>query len=86
MEVKVIGVEDKQGVGKSGKDYDSYILYYAYARDRVVGQACKDKFVDKTMLAGAIKSAGGKSDMLVGKTLDLDFDQGGYLISAELVS
>lgn len=85
MHLKVIGIEAKEGISKkSGRPYDGYFVQYLSERPGLIGLEGKSTFFDRVFTDPKVKDIGGYQK-LVGKELDCDFDNKGYLLNFKVL-
>lgn len=86
MKFDVVGISAISGTSaKSGKPYDSYILYTSRGKASRcdAGVQTKELFVDKRFLGDLVNQVGDYTK-LVGRCIDVSFDDRGFFDSAAL--
>lgn len=85
MVVKVLGIEAKSGISKkSGKPYDGYFLYFAHEKQGVTGMYAGDTFLQRDFAEPKLQACGG-AGKLPGKSLNIDYDNRGFLVNLSVV-
>lgn len=88
MVCKIVGVMAVEGTSKkTGRPFDAYILHTLRQvpnDDRLKGVEAKQLFVDKKFLLEDVKQLGSYG-ALVGKDINISFDQGGFVESVSMI-
>lgn len=86
MKVKLLGIKKAQGTGKkSGKPYDGYFLSFGVQKEGYVGMACSEQFINAEFMNAPLNAVQGDPGKLLGHTLEMDFDDRGFLLACTLL-
>ena len=89
MEFGIVGIKSLIGVEskKSGRVMNAYILHMVRENqrdNRLCGCEVKQQFVDAGLLAADVKNL-GDYDLLVGRRVDINYDDGGFIDSIQVM-